>query len=146
MEQPEKITPWPGASILICGTFGSKTAEGRRYHNRCTAALALMIAGFILSAWLPPGPERLLQAILPGAAFTFIAWEFRRYLLSLDELARRIQLEAIAGTYLTGLAVSMLFGGIMLAYNLDLWFPNPGWFIFLELVRGVWLYVVSRKY
>ena len=142
----ERNTSWPGSSILIWGTFGTKTPEGRRYHNRCTAALAFMVAGAILSNFLPSGPSRFFQAVIPGAAFTFIAWEFRRYLLALDELARRIQLEAIAWTYLTGLGLSMLLGGILFSYTLPVWFPGPWYYIFLEPVRAVWLYVISRRY
>ena len=78
--------------------------------------------------------------------FGFISWEFRRYLNALDELARRIQLEALAWTYLTGLTIACALGGVMLAYDLRPWFPSPFWFILLEPIRGLWLYVVSRRY
>jgi len=144
----DKTAPWPSSSILIYGTFGAKTPEGRRFHIRCTAALVAMVLGMILGTILNLAVHLPLAAgaAVPGLAFAFIAWEFRRYVLSLDELARRIQLEAIAWTYLTGLVLAMLAGGFLLVYPVDFHFLNPFWYIFLEPIRAVWLYVVSRRY
>jgi uncharacterized BrkB/YihY/UPF0761 family membrane protein len=87
---------WPTASILIWGTFGAKTPEGRRYHHRCIGALALMMVGLFASVLFANVHDRvwwIIPALLPGAAFAFIFWEFRRYIDSLDELARRLQLK-----------------------------------------------------
>jgi hypothetical protein len=143
---PEQPTTWPGSSILIWGTFGSSTPEGRRYHRRCCFALGLLFVGHWTAASLPHTAGQLLVAILPGAAFAFISWEFKRYLDALDELARRIQLEALALTYLTGLTLACALGGVMRAYDLEPWFFGPLSFIWLEPVRAVWLYAVSRRY
>jgi hypothetical protein len=143
---PEQRTTWPGSSILIWGTFGSSTPEGRRYHRRCCLALGVLFVGHFIAAGLPQTSGTMLSAILPGATFAFISWEFKRYLNALDELARRIQLEALAWTYLTGLTLACALGGVMLAYKLQPWFPNPLSFILLEPVRAVWLYAVSRRY
>jgi len=138
---------WPTTPMLAYGTFGMRTPAGRRYHIRCSLALAAMVACFLAPALLrrsvPVGILRIVIALAPGAAFVYIAWEFRRYLSALDELARRIQLESIAWTYLCGLAVAMLLGGIGLVYG---WRFNPAWFIVLEPVRAGWLYFVSRRY
>src|SRR5688500_7377834 len=92
---------WPGSSILFWGTFGTSTPEGRRYHRRCYAALAALVVGYIVAAALPLAARDVVIAALPGVIFGYVIWEFRRYLNALDELARRIQLEALAWTYLS---------------------------------------------
>jgi hypothetical protein len=138
---------WPAAPILTYGTFGARTPAGRRYHIRSGIALAAMVvcmlAGALIRFFGSTNRLELLTAFVPGAAFIYIAWEFRRYLAALDELARRIQLESIAWTYLSGLAIAMLLGGLALVYG---WRFNPFWFIVLEPVRAGWLYFVSRRY
>jgi hypothetical protein len=93
-------------------------------------------------------PWRVILSLAPGVTYSYIAWEFRKYVLALDELARRIQLEAIAWTYLTGWAVAALVGGVALVYGWHwnrLWL-NPLWFVFLEPVRACYLYYVARRY
>ena len=106
----------------------------------------MLALGSLAAAGLPRAAGDILTAILPGAAFGFIGCEFKRYIDALDELARRIQLEAVAWTYLTGFTAACALGGVMLAYDLEGWFPNPLWFTLLEPVRGLWLYVVARRY
>jgi hypothetical protein len=139
---------WPTCAIFTSGTFGSRSEAGRRYYRRSAMALGTMIAVcllyFLLSGSLfPKGSLKSVISMAPGAAFAYIAWEFRRYLLSLDELARRIQLESIAWTYLSGIAIAMLVGGLGMVYG---WQVNPIWLIMLEPVRSVWLYFVTRRY
>ncbi len=102
-----------------------------------------MLVGALLRHSVPGGILKIVIALAPGGTFIYIAWEFRRYLSALDELARRIQFESIAWTYLSGLALAMLLGGVGLVYN---WRFNPAWFIVLEPVRAGWLYLVSRRY
>jgi hypothetical protein len=143
---------WPACAMLSYGTFGRQTAAGRRYHIRAAIALAaiavLWPAAAFLAKHFPNTPWLAIQSVAPGIAFAYIAWEFRRYLLALDELARRIQFEAIAWTYLTGLIIAALLGGVAMAYGLHwdvLWF-NPFWFILLEPVRSCFLYYVARRY
>ncbi len=138
--------------MLFFGTFSSRTSEGRRYHIRCYAALflvvVLLIVAFLVRQYVPRLSAAAVAAV-PGAGFAYIGWEFRRYLMALDELARRIQLEAVACTYLTGLAGAAMAGGLLWAYGGDV---QAGWlnpfplFLLLEPVRGIWLYVVSRRY
>lgn len=136
---------WPTTPMLAYGTFAMRTPAERRYHIRSSLALAALVASFFAPALfrrsVPAGILQMIIALAPGAAFAYIVWEFRRYLSALDELARRIQLESITWTYLCGLAVAMLLGGIGLV-----WRFNPAWFIVLEPVRAGWLYFVSRRY
>ena len=149
--EPDGNSKWPAFTMMFVGTFGSRTPAGRRYHRQCW--IAFMILSFVVFTllvlpkdWIPDQARRLLMALLPGGAFTYIAWAFNRYLQGLDELARRLQLEAIARTYLIGIAVAALLGGFALAYNWGQWFLNPIWFITLEPVRGAALYWMSRRY
>ena len=87
---------WPACSIWAWGTFGTKSPAERRYIMRTYYAFAVA-ASWILIAFnlhFRPKPVILpLTALVTGAVITWIAWEKRRYLLQLDELARRMQLE-----------------------------------------------------
>jgi hypothetical protein len=146
-EPPNDNSHWPAAPILLYGTFGTRNSAGRRYHRRCSVALAAVLVWMLCAALLrsvvPKGILEAITAIVPGAGFIYAAVEFRKYLSALDELARRIQLESIAWTYLCGLGGAMLLGGIGSVYG---WSLSPFWFIVLEPVRAGWLYFVSRRY
>jgi hypothetical protein len=150
IRQGQQDSGWPACSIFLYGTFGAQSEAGARYHRRCIAAFAVLVLGEILLALVafraPYGVGRLAGAFLPGAVFGYIVWAFRRYLLELDELARRMQLEAMAWTYLSGIPVAVLLGTLAFVYDWHSWLFNPLWFIALEPVRSVWLYFVSRRY
>lgn len=137
---------WPYGSILLWGTFGSRSPEGRRYHRRTTAALIIMVLSFLVfGAWADRGVISLALALTPGATFAFVGWEFVRYLQSLDELARRLQLDAIAWTYGIGMVAATLVAG----FGMQSGHPatvNPAWFLVLEPVRGVVLYRLARRH
>ena len=155
---------WPTWPILMWGSFGTQTPEGRRFHNTFKICVTVMLIGFMSGVFWHAMLGRALGAVLPGLAFTGIAVSFRRYLLTLDELARRIQVESIAWTYLTGLAVAPLLMGILLALGVHANFfgwlfavsgmdssfvdlISPYFYILLlEQIRTLWLYKVSRKY
>jgi hypothetical protein len=85
---------------------------------------------------------------------TYIAWETRRYLMSLDELARRLQLEAMAWTYLTGMVLAVWLGTLApLSHTLLYWDYRqtmilliPLAYMLLEFVRAGWLWYLSRRY
>ena len=144
---------WPAAAMLGYGTFGRRTPAGRRYHAQTAIALIAMVVLCVALAVLAGdfhhnSPWRVMLSLVPGAAYSYIAWEFRRYIKSLDELARRIQLEAMAWTYLAGMGGASLVGGVALVYGWhwsSLWL-NPLWYVFLEPVRGCFLYYVARRY
>jgi len=130
----------------LWGTFGTKTPAGRRYHNRSLAALAVFLfVQFAFGAWREVPAAGALIALTPGIVFGFIVWELRRYLLSLDELSRRIQMEAITWTYLLGLVAAMAWSGLVMAYGSS-WHIHPVWFLMLEPVRGFVLRSVARRY
>ncbi|HEY4365463.1 MAG TPA: hypothetical protein VGN17_31170 [Bryobacteraceae bacterium] len=155
---PEPLPPsleakWPLGSILIWGTFGKNSAEGRCFHRRCLGAFLFLgvgwLASFLIARFLlPAGSWRnfdfvAMYYLLVGVAFSFIAWAFWKYLGELDELARRLQLEAVALTYLTGFCA---FGFLAAFGYLTGWTVNPVWFIVLEPIRAFWLRYLVRRY
>jgi hypothetical protein len=155
METPES-SQWPIVSMLSYGTFGMKTPAGRRYHLRSAFVLVALLIFWPLTFflwWFETGPSLLWRAIAglaPGLAVSYIAWEARRYWLSLDELARRLQLEAAAYSYLVACVASTLFGGLSFIFIGHSWawlWCNPLWvFVIAEPVRGVILYFLARRY
>ena len=148
MTQPpdeKQASAWPSFDILVFGYFGAKTPDGKRFRDR-TMTVGFVL-GLIFAIPIPPGPPiPLLVAlsILPGLAFAYVGWEWWRYLNGLDELARRMQFEAAAWTYIVGLAAAMLVGGFCYVMH---WNFNPGLFyVLLEPIRTSRLWVLSRRY
>jgi hypothetical protein len=136
---------WSKSSLFLFGTFGRRTPAARRYYRRCNLALG----GFVFFCFIAPILRRAVPHLdwatvfVPGILFTYIAWQFRKYLSGLDELERRIQLESIAWTYLTGMALSMVLAGFgfLMGWNL-----NPAWFMALEPIRGAYLFFGARRF
>lgn len=145
-EKHERVS-WPGFAMVALGTFGSDTAAARRYHRRVFGALALLVVWLIgLPALTGVSGRGLVAAATPimGLLFlAFITFEFWLYLKSLDELARRMQFEAMAYTYMIGMLLAVTLGIAAIYFG---WRLNPLWFIFLEPVRGLCLYWLSRRY
>lgn len=147
---------WPACPMLLWGTFGTKTPAERRYLSRVLKGAAVFVGWvlFAFAAHLPRPVIGSITSVAVGALVTYIAWELRRYLLVLDELARRMQLEAMAWTYLTGLVVAAWLGAL-LSFNHTLlhWhigemllLLSPFLYFLLEVVRSWWLYYLSRRY
>jgi len=143
--------------MLLWGTFGTKTPAERRYVMRsCIAGGAVLaIVLFALAMHFRPRPIMVrIVCIAFGSLITYIAWEFRRYLYQLDELARRMQMEAMACTYITGLvmaawlAVLWPFSHFLVhwPYKPMLLFLIPFLYFLLEPIRAGWLYYLSRRY
>jgi hypothetical protein len=149
---------WPTSAMLLWGTFGTKSPAERRYLIRvCIAAAvtACWLIPFALAKHFRPAPILGSTTSLGvGVLITYVAWEFRRYLLALDELARRMQLEAMAWTYLTGFVVAAWLGPLaLLSHTLAHWPLNARllllssfFYFLLEPVRAGWLYYLSRRY
>ena len=62
---------------------------------------------------------------------------------SIDELERRLQMEALAWTYVVGLAVAVTLGGMAIFLR---WNINPGLLLLLVPLRAWRLYVLARRY
>jgi hypothetical protein len=110
-------------------------------------AVAFIIAVVVLEVLAPPGPVRLAAALLPVPAFAWFIVEEVRLLRRLDELERRIQLEALAVAF--PLSVLLVFALGMLE-RAGLAVPT------LERLRDVWalafipyalgLFLARRRY
>jgi hypothetical protein len=154
MEKTES-SQWPTCSILGFGTFGTRGPAERRFRARAGLASLAIIVLWPLSIYLwkthvsPALLWGIVGALAPGLAFAYLSWETRRYWLSLDELARRLQLEAAAWTYLIAIAAGMMLAGVsfVLFDHPSIWFwCNPMWVILLEPVRSMILYFLTRRY
>lgn len=135
---------WPKKDILWLGYFGSGTPAGRRYRNRSLSALLVLVLVQFAFALAPKVPAMMIAGgWAAGLVFSYIAVEWWRYLESLDELARRLQMEAMAWTYVWGVAFMMALGGMMTVWG---WKLSPALFILLEPVRAWRLWSLTRKY
>ena len=145
MTPTEKSNAWPARDIFWLGYFGSGTPEGARYRNRSLSALGVLVVVQLMTSFglFQVGVWRLAPALALGLMFGWIAWEWWRYIQSLDELARRLQVEAMAFTYIVGVFVMMALGGLAMAFA---WKLSPTVFILLELVRAQRLAVLTRRY
>jgi hypothetical protein len=147
---------WPRSPMLMWGVFSTRTPAGRRYVRQCAIALTILVLPSLFFLihhyshfhYFKPQTFGRATAILLPIVFARIVWELRKYLLSLDELARRLQVEAMAWTYLTGFVLAAVLCGIWLESlgKVDLAWFCPVWFVLLEPVRASWLYVLSRRY
>ena len=66
-----------------------------------------------------------------------------RYVTRIDELERRLQMEALAWTYLVAMAAAVALGSISLFLR---WNINPGLLLLLEPLRAWRLYVIAKRY
>jgi len=148
---------WPTCAMLFWGTFGTKSPAERRYVMRSIFAAAVVMVWVVLTFTdhFPPNPIVMKITLLAtGVLITYIAWELYRYLNQLDELARRMQLEAIAWTYLTVFVAAAWLGVLAPFSHFLMHWPFkpslltaiPFLYFLLEPVRAVWLYVLSRRY
>jgi len=148
---------WSTRPILLWGTFGTKSPAERRYIRRSCLAAAVVVIWALLAFALHfrPRPLTISIEVVAGVAITYVAFEGRRYLRQLDELARHLQLEAMAWTYLTGFVLAgwvavlaMLFSHAIIHWRFSqaLFFASPFLYFLLAPVCAGWLYYLSRRY
>jgi hypothetical protein len=76
----------------------------------CLAA-ATLIGCSLANRGMNPGPSvRVLLAMVPMIPVSFMGWSIVMAIRGLDELQRRIVLEAIFGAFLTGAFLTLLYG------------------------------------
>jgi hypothetical protein len=76
----------------------------------CVAA-ATMIGCSLINREMNPGPSvPVILALVPMIPVSCVGWSIVVSIRSLDELERRIVLEAIFGTFLTGAFLTLLYG------------------------------------
>jgi hypothetical protein len=154
----EMETPrWEPCSILLWGTLGTRGPAERRYIVSCYLAVVLAAGWLVVAKFAHFRPKPVILSVttlVGGIVITFIALEFRHYLSEIGELARRMQLEAMAWTYLTGFIGAAWLGvaGALSqtiahwAFKPELLLMIPYLFCLLEPVRAGWLYYLSRRY
>jgi hypothetical protein len=107
----------------------------------------LMIAASVVSRLAEPGPTvRVVLAILPVLPVAALAWGIMRAIASLDELQRRIQLQAMSAVFVSGIFVAVIYGQLQHA---RVGLPDLNWAYFypVQLVSWAIGYVVaSRRY
>lgn len=137
---------WPWASILLIGTFGSADPASRRYHWRCGIALGIWILGLLsLTALATRLGNPWAPAILTAGVFGYIGFELWRLVGGLDELSRKLQLEAMAIAYLIGLPIFVSAPFVAAATGWSWQLPAAA-YIGLDVIRGAVLAMRARKY
>lgn len=147
LETKQESPRWPYATMLLCGTMGDRTPASRRFwRSSQIGVLVFLVAVFgapYLKGLFPDPTRQLVGALLAGAAAYVVVRAFQRYLSELDELGRRIQLEAIAFAF----AVLMVVGTAVAVAGTSLGFDvNPAWVLLGEPLRAVGLVRAARKY
>lgn len=138
---------WPYATLFFFGSFGAHTPAGRRLRRESALSLALVIAGTILVNAGLTVPV-VIGAIGLPLGVAGMAWAYSRYLGSLDELGRLVQLKAFAFSYGAVMTVgAALTGSWRVAGGGAI---DPLVFlavlVLAEPLRGLSLVVLARKY
>jgi hypothetical protein len=88
----------PKASTVVVTAFGVVVA-------------ATLIGCSLITRVLNPGPAgRIILALVPMIPMSFMGWSMVVAIRGLDELQRRIVLEAIFGAFVTGAFLTLLYG------------------------------------
>lgn len=111
----------------------------RRYVLELGGAIALysillMVSVLLLQRGAMAHGTRVAVAVLPMLAGPLVAWAIVRQLRRLDELQRRIQLEALSIAFMAVAMLSMTYGFIENAG-----FPKLSMFVVWPFMAAVWL-------
>lgn len=144
---------WPYASILILGYFGSDSRAGKRLVLEASAALLLLVISAAALAGGFPGPGHPIQWLFAAAlplSVASIVWSYARYMSSLDELGRTMQLKAFAFSYGVVMTLAAAMVGLAMVTSGGSGGEYPAsylWFLVAaEPVRAYALFVLARKY
>jgi hypothetical protein len=112
----------------------------------CVAA-ATLIGCSLIKREMNPGPSvRVTLALVPLIPVSFMGWSIVMAIHGLDELQRRIVLEAIFGAFLTGAFVTLLYGQLQHA---QVGLPELNWaFVWAAMAVpcAVAFLLVARRY
>lgn len=133
--------------MLLFGTFGSEVPPASQRADRLSRLGVFVFVVLVAALPFIPGLRSEVRAsmnvALLGLLFAFLAWQRWSYANGLDELARRLYIEAFAITYLIGLTLFAFFG---LLHSLAGWSVDPFVFMVLEPVRAVILVWRTRQF
>ncbi len=112
----------------------------------CVVA-ATMIGGSLINREMNPGPSvRVILALVPMIPVLFMGWSIVVSIRSLDELQRRIVLEAIFGAFLAGAFLTFLYGQLQHAH---VGLPELNWaFVWAAMAApcAVAFFIAARRY
>jgi hypothetical protein len=106
-----------------------------------------MIAVSLVNRFADPGPAlRVVLSIAPVLPLAALAWVIMRAIQHLDELQRRIHLDAMSAAFVSGIFVAVIYGQLQHA---RIGLPDLNWAYFypVQLVSWTIGYVIaSRRY
>lgn len=115
-------------------------------------ATALFVASMLLASWLlkyfePSVPVRLALVLLPVPPVALLIFGNVRWLRSLDELQRRIQLEAVGFAFPAGIVGAFTLDYLRAAGFLPEWILRRAWTVMLVLYVASYLigYLISNR-
>jgi hypothetical protein len=140
---------WPYASLLLFGFFGHNSPGGRKLSWRTGGALVLfLVAAMGIQGALGPIIPQPVWITLVPVSILAIAAAYVVYLRGLDELNRRIQLEAFALAYAATMVI--YFAAVAVSVRDMSHLPRvPGLtylIVFAEPLRGAFLVYLAKKY
>ncbi len=107
----------------------------------------LMIAASLANRLTDPGPGlRVALAILPVLPLAALAWAILRAIQQLDELQRRIHLDAMCAAFVSGLFVAVIYGQLQHA---RIGLPELNWAYFYPVQLVSWAIgylIASHRY
>ena len=147
MQTREDQASWPGLTMLFFGYF-RQDAGSTKWTKRSYYGLAVLLAGMLGSTALKGVLSDLTLDIfvtaLSVSGMGFVYWSLWRYMNDLDELHRRVMLEAIALSFFITMTTAIGIGVAELRFGTSV---RIAWaFILGELMRGVGLVLAARKY
>jgi len=107
-----------------------------------TFVLAYFGARLVLKLPEAGAALKVAAAVVPAMAFLWFAWSFVHLMRKLDELQRRIQLEALAIAYPLAIAIVMMISLFQKAGYLE-W--EPMW-SYLPITYYLGLFIAQRRY
>jgi hypothetical protein len=112
----------------------------------CVVA-ATVVGCSLINREMNPGPSvRVILALVPMIPVFFMGWSIVVSVRSLDELQRRIVLEAIFGAFLTGAFLTLLYGQLQHA---RVGLPELNWAFVWAAMAGpcaVAFFIAARRY
>lgn len=114
----------------------SPARASRRYLLRFGLAMVAYAITLPLSLTLAPhaGAGRWAIVLIPVIPFAALGWAVWRFLLESDELARKIQFEALAIAFAAGSVLTFGYGMLQLAGA-----PRISWLFVWPVYGGCWL-------
>jgi len=123
-------------------------ANVKRYYLEFGGSMAAYAATVPVSIWLLRGHEHTALgyglAFLPIIPSAFAMWAFMRFFRNLDELQRRIQLEAVAFSFLATCLITLTWAFLQNAGlpRFDVSWVAP----LLIMLWGIGLGIAKRRY